>query len=96
MKSGGGKRLTLNGRKCYLDSCTSYHVFFIKLFLKEVHTGAGTMKEDCNASTTRITKQGLCGKLKVWLNKNGIANLISILKLTGDGYVVLTDTKGEW
>ena len=32
----------------------------------------------------------------MWLNENGIANLISIPKLEADGYVVRTDTKGEW
>ena len=32
----------------------------------------------------------------MWLNENGIANLISIPKLEADGYIVRTDTKGEW
>ena len=34
--------------------------------------------------------------MRVWLNENGIANLISIAKLEADGYTVQTDTKGEW
>ena len=54
------------------------------------------MNVNCNAGTTRITKQGCFGKLRVWLNKNGIANLVSIPKLKVDGCVVRTDTKGEW
>ena len=32
----------------------------------------------------------------MWLNENGIANLISIPKLEADGYVVRTNTNGEW
>ena len=32
----------------------------------------------------------------MWLNKNGITNLIYIPKLEADGYVVRTDTNGEW
>ena len=32
----------------------------------------------------------------MWLNENGIANLISIPNLEAYGYVVRTDTKGEW
>ena len=32
----------------------------------------------------------------MWLNENGIANLISIPKPEADGYVVRTYTKGEW
>ena len=43
-----------------------------------------------------MTKRGYYGRLRVWLNENGIANLISIPKLEADGYVVRTDTKGEW
>ena len=32
----------------------------------------------------------------MWLNENGIANLIYIPKLEADGYVVKTNNKGEW
>ena len=93
--SSGGKRLTLDWWKVYLDSCASYHTFFIKAFLKNIEE-SGTMNGNCNAGTTKITKRGYFGKLRVWLNKNGIANLISIAMLEADGYVVRTDTKGEW
>ena len=79
----------------YLDSCASYHTFFIKAFPKNIEE-SGTMNGNCNAGTTKITKRGYFGKLRVWLNKNGIANLISIPMLEADGYVVRTDTKGEW
>ena len=54
------------------------------------------MNDYCNAGTTRITKRGYCGRLRVWLNENGIANIIYIPKLETDGYVFRTDTKGEW
>ena len=32
-KSGQGGHVTLELWKCYLDSCASYHMFFIKEFL---------------------------------------------------------------
>ena len=54
------------------------------------------MNGNCNAGETKITKRGYFGKMRVWLNENGIANLISIPKLEADGYTVWTDTKGEW
>ena len=54
------------------------------------------MNGNCNAGTTKITKRGYFGKARVWLNENGIANLIYFPKLEADGYVVRTDTKGEW
>ena len=53
------------------------------------------MNGNSNDATTKITKQGYFGKLRVWLNKNDIANLISITKLEADGYAVRTDTKDE-
>ena len=54
------------------------------------------MKGNCNSGTTRITKRGYYGRLRVWLNENGIAKLLSIPKLEADGYVLRTNTKGEW
>ena len=54
------------------------------------------MNGNCNTRTTRIIKRRYYGRLRVWLNENSIANLISIPKLESDGYVVRTDTKGEW
>ena len=60
-----------------------------------IYEGAGAMNGNCNAGTTRMKKRGYYGRLRVWLNENGIANLISISKLEVDGYVVRTNTKGE-
>ena len=53
------------------------------------------MTGNCNAGTTRITKKGSYGDLQVWLNKQGVANLISIPMLEADGYTVSTDKNGE-
>ena len=33
-------RYTLDWWKCYLDSCASYHTFFVKEFLRNVHEGS--------------------------------------------------------
>ena len=61
-----------------------------------IYEGAGEMNGNCNAGNTRMNKRGYNGKLRVWLNENCIANLISIPKLEANGYVFRTDTKGEW
>ena len=68
-KSGRSGGITLEWWKCYLDSCASYHTFFVKEFLKNTQEGGGTMTGNCNAGTTRITKKGSYGDLQVWLNK---------------------------
>ena len=56
VKSRGENRLTLNWWKLYLDSCVSYHTFFVKEFFMNIYEGAGAMNGNCNAGTTRITK----------------------------------------
>ena len=86
----GGKRLTLQWWKVYLDSCATYHTFFVKEFLRNIVENKGTMKGNCNAGETEITKRGYFGKLRAWLNENGIANLLSIPQLEKDGYTVST------
>ena len=50
------------------------------------------MKCRCNAGITTTSKQGWYGKFHVWLNENGIANLISIPMLEASGYVVSSHT----
>ena len=43
-----------------------------------------------------FTKIGDLGVFKMWINKGGIANLLSIPKLEKDGFCVTSDTHGEW
>ena len=58
-KFGRGGQMILEWRKCYLDSCASYHTFFIREFLKNINKGEATMTGRCNASTTKTKKEGL-------------------------------------
>jgi hypothetical protein len=95
-KSKKGRRVTLEWWKCYLDSCASYHTFFVKCFLTSVTEGGKTMSGRCNAGVTKTATRGWFGSLHVWLNKNGIANLILIPILEADGCEVSTQTKGVW
>ena len=96
MWSSGGKQLTLQWWKVYLDSCATYHTFFIKEFLKNIEENMGTMHGNYNAGETKITKRGYFGQRRVWLNESGITNLLTIPQLEKDGYSVSTNTKGQW
>ena len=49
-----------------------------------------------NARTTFRSKRGSYVDFKVWLDKQGIANLISIPMLKSNGYIVSTHTHEEW
>ena len=49
-----------------------------------------------NAGTTVLKMQGTYGNFQVWLNKKGIANLISIPVLEANGYILSTHTHRNW
>ena len=54
------------------------------------------MNGSCNAGRVSTNNEGWYGNFQVWLNKKGIANLLSIPILEEAGYIVLTHTKSDW
>ena len=54
------------------------------------------MNGSCNAGTVSTNTKGWYGYFQVWLNKKGIANLLSIRMLEEAGYIVSTHTKSDW
>ena len=95
-----GEKHTLCWWKCYLDICASYHTFFSEEFLVDVKESDATMTGRCNAGRcnagTTVTKmKGTYSDFQVWLNKKGIANLISISMLEASGYIVSTHTHAD-
>ena len=44
-----GDQFTLDWWKLYLDSCATYHTFFIKRFLRGIYTSKTVMNGSCNA-----------------------------------------------
>lgn len=92
----GRNRNTLDWWKCYLDSCATYHTFFIKKILTNIEEGDLVMTEQYNAGVTSTNKKGMYGKFKVWVNEHGIAKLFSIPILEEARYIVTTQTNGKW
>ena len=86
-------RYTLDRWKCYLDSYASYHTFFEKKHLHAIGETNSTMSGNCNAgSTVTLKKKGWYKNFQVWLNEQGIVNLLSIHMLEEAGYKVSTHT----
>ena len=54
------------------------------------------MKVCCNAGTTSTSRQRSYGQSRVWLNEQGIADLLSVPMLEESGYIVSSHTKKEW
>ena len=72
------RRHALDWWKCYLDSCASYHTFFVREFLKNVEEDGSTINGNCNAGSVLLKEKGWYKNFQVWLNKRGIVNLLSI------------------
>ena len=96
LANGPGRRFTLTWWKCYLDSCASCHSFVMEEFQRDIREGNSTMEGSCNAGTVSTNTKGWYGDFEVWLNKKGIANLLSIPVLEAADYLVSTHTHGDW
>ena len=81
-------RITLDEWKLYLDSCATYHSAFVAWMLENVQIVNAVLCENCNAGVTETNRKGYCGLFEFWLNEHGIANLLSILQLEKDGFIV--------
>ena len=57
-------RFTLDKWKCYLDSCVTYHTFFVRDFLDRVYSGNTAMNGSCNASTVTTNTKGLVRRIQ--------------------------------
>ena len=91
-----GDKRTLCRWKCYLDSCALYHTFFLEEFQTDFKESDATMTGRCNAGTTITKIKETYGDLQVWINKKGIAKLISIPMLETSGYILSTHTHADW
>ena len=58
LENGPGRRFTLTWWKCYLDSCVSYHSFFMEEFLRDIREGKSTMKGSYNTGTVLTNTKG--------------------------------------
>ena len=88
-----GLRFTLDWWKVYLDSCATYHTFFVKECLRGIYMSKTIMNGSCNAGTVSTRKKGWFGEFEVWYNKNGMANLLSTPILEAAGCVISTHTQ---
>ena len=86
---------TLTWWKCYLDSCATYHSFFMEELLCDVKEGKFTTNGSYNADTVATNTKGWYEDFEVWLNEMVIVNLLLIPMLEDDGYLVSIHTHGN-
>ena len=70
--------------------------FFVREFLKNIEEDGTMMDGNCNAWSVLPKKKGWYKNFQVWLNEQGIVNLLSIPMLEEAGYEVTTHTDDEW
>ena len=88
--------MTLSEYNLYLDSCATYNYTFIKIFLDCIGAAHEIMHWHYNAGTTITNQEGWYGGWKIYLNEQGIGNLMSIPWLEREGYRTVYDTLKEW
>ena len=78
-------RRTLDPNKLYLDSTSSFHQMFTDEHLEDIKQVEVVLSGHCNAGTSFSDEKGVYLDLfKMWLVKNGIANLLSLPRLERD------------
>ena len=77
-KRAPARRITTNPNRLYLNSAATYHSIFCLRYMKNVRDAGRNLQGNCNAGVKTCTKVGDLGVFKMWINKKGIANLLSI------------------
>jgi hypothetical protein len=89
VKTGG-----LRPSYLYLDTCTTNDQMVNPCYLTGVHTAEIPLRLHTNAGTSISKQQGYLGSQKFWLDRMGIANVIS-LKSLEEKYRVTYDSKSS-
>ena len=69
---------TFSWWELYLYIYATYHTAFVTWLLKHVEDVDTTLVGKCNTGVTSSSLKVYYGKLHMWVNKNGMANLLSI------------------
>ena len=72
----------------FLDSCATCHSMFVVEYLEGIFDADVPLLDHCNMVTLTCRQKGFLGPWEMWLNKQGIANLLSIPQLEEYGYGV--------
>ncbi len=71
----------LDKNHVYVDSCSTFHQLANANLVQDIKTTKDGLTGHCNAGTTNTNKTGKFGSLDIWVNTEGIANILSLDKL---------------
>ena len=90
-----GRRISLDPDRAYLNNCATFNQTTNPDILTNIFESPDTLFAYCNSVTTATNTKGNLGSLECWLNKNGIANLLSVPELTKLGYIIKLENRLE-
>lgn len=86
------KRVSCGCNKLFLDSCATQNTMFAIEFLVRLHTTMVYLRQNCNAGSNVTNKCGYFLDLLFYINKKGIANLLSVPWLKANGWKIHMET----
>ena len=86
----------LDQDKLYLDTCSSYNQMCTDKYLEGVSDSKYSLTGSCNSGMTVSKKKGWYKGFHMWLNPDGIANLLFAGLLEAEGYKIEYKTGGDW
>ena len=78
---GQGENAGLKNNYLYLDTCTTDDVACNEAYLSRLHKVTRPLRLHTNAGATRLEKKGYLGRFPFWLDRFGIAIVISLTTL---------------
>ena len=90
------KRATCSRDKVYLDSCATNHSMFALEHLERRHTTRVCLRQSCNAGSRLTQRKGFWFLFQFWENPDGIANLLSLVELENNGWIIKYETGNIW
>jgi hypothetical protein len=80
-------RSAVSPHQLLLDSQSTVHQFINPTYLKNIRTADTPITVFCNAGSTTTTHQGDFGSMPVYLNKYGVANVLSLFHLAKNHHI---------
>ena len=78
---GNGSNAGLKSNYLYLDTCTTDDVACNEAYLSKIHKAKKPLRLHTNAGASRLEQQGYLGHFRFWLDRFGIASVISLSTL---------------
>lgn len=92
-ETAGVRTAGLCKKYLYLDTCTTDDQMADATYLTKIHRVKNPLNLHCNAGTSRTSEKGYLGSTLFWLDRQGIANVVSLRTLEARFKVTYDSTR---